>query len=177
VHTFHLHGHRWLNPYRQTDPNPGAGANADSGWEDNHILAPGQSFGFLTIAGDGVGPGMWMYHCHFQDHASSMKGFFNVLPASGPQAQVETSHFFPETGKTVSGRFLEYWKQNGGLAQQGYPLSDPFQEKSDLDGKTYTVQYFERAVFESHPENPKPYDVLLSQLGTFRYKQKYPSGK
>ena len=39
--------------------------------------------------------------------------------------------------------------------------------KRDLDGKTYTVQYFERAVFEQHPENAgTPYDVLLSQLGT-----------
>jgi hypothetical protein len=56
-------------------------------------------------------------------------------------------------------------------------LSEPFQEKCDLDGKTYAVQYFERAVFESHPENPKPYDVPLSQLGTLRYRQKNPNGR
>lgn len=176
VHTFHLHGHRWLTPNRTADPNPSAAANVGSGREDNHILAPGDSFGFLVIAGEDVGPGMWMYHCHFQDHASSMKGFFQVLPP-GPEAQAETSRTFKETGKTVSGRFLEYWNQNGGLAQQGFPISDEFQEKSDLDGKVYTVQYFERSVFEMHPENPKPYDVLLSQLGTFRYKEKYPNGR
>jgi C-terminal peptidase prc len=35
------------------------------------------------------------------------------------------------------------------------------------------VQYFERAVFEYHPENQAPYDVLLSQLGTTRYKALY----
>jgi acetyl esterase/lipase len=35
------------------------------------------------------------------------------------------------------------------------------------------VQYFERAVFESHPENKAPYDVLLSQLGTFRHDELY----
>jgi hypothetical protein len=40
----------------------------------------------------------------------------------------------------------------------------------------YTVQYFERAVFEYHPENQPPYDVLLSQLGTYQYKAKYGSG-
>ena len=180
VHTFHLHGHRWLNPYRPTDPNPALPANVGSGYEDNRILAPGQSFGFITIAGEGVGPGMWMYHCHFQDHAAAMKGFFNVLPASGQPsgtAVVPTSRTFPETGKTVSGRFLEYWNANGGLAQQGFPLSEPFMEKSDTDGKTYQVQYFERSVFEAHPENKPPYDVLLSQLGTFRYKEKYPDGK
>jgi methionine-rich copper-binding protein CopC len=83
------------------------------------------------------------------------------------------SVLFRETGKRLGGRFLQYWQQNGGLAQQGYPISDEFQEKSDLDGKTYTVQYFERAVFEMHTENKPPFDVLLSQLGTFRYKQKY----
>jgi endonuclease YncB( thermonuclease family) len=80
---------------------------------------------------------------------------------------------FPETGKVVGGKFLTYWSNNGGLAQQGYPISEEFSEKSDLDGKTYRVQYFERAVFELHPENPAPNDVLLSQLGTFRYRAKY----
>ena len=44
-------------------------------------IAPGDSFGFLTIAGDGVGPGMWMYHCHVQSHSGIMLGFFQVLPA------------------------------------------------------------------------------------------------
>src|SRR5437870_2624231 len=79
------------------------------------------------------------------------------------------SRTFPETGKTVRGIFLDYWDKNGGLAQQGYPISGEIQERSDLNGKTYMVQYFERAVFEYHPENQPPYNVLLSQLGTFRY--------
>jgi hypothetical protein len=83
---------------------------------------------------------------------------------------------FAETGKQVCGRFLEYWTQNGGLAQQGLPLSNEFSEVSDLNGQTYTVQYFERAVFEKHPENARPHDVLLSQLGTFQFKRKYPNG-
>lgn len=83
---------------------------------------------------------------------------------------------FQETGKTVCGRFLEYWTQNGGLAQQGLPLTNEFTEVSDLNGKSYTVQYFERSVFEKHPENQPPYDVLLSQLGTFQFQRKYPNG-
>jgi hypothetical protein len=86
------------------------------------------------------------------------------------------SRLFPETGRTVSGIFLDYWQRNGGLAQQGYPISEVMGEISDLDGKAYTVQYFERAVFEYHPENQPPFNVLLSQLGTFRYRQKYPNG-
>jgi Domain of unknown function (DUF4352) len=83
---------------------------------------------------------------------------------------------FPETGKQVCDRFLQYWQANGGLAQQGLPLSDEFQEVSPVDGKTYTVQYFERAVFEKHPENAPPYDVLLSLLGREKYLAKYPGG-
>src|SRR5438045_983282 len=101
-----------------------------------------------------------------------------TLSALGPppgQAQ-DTSRTFPETGRTVRGRFLDYWNTHGGLAQQGYPISGEMQEVSDTDGKTYTVQYFERAVFEAHPEYQAPNDVLLSLLGVFLYKQKYPSG-
>jgi hypothetical protein len=86
------------------------------------------------------------------------------------------SQLFSQTGKTVSGKFLAYWNGHGGLAQQGYPISDQMQEVSPTDGKTYTVQYFERAVFEQHPENQPPNDVLLSLLGTFLYNQKYPGG-
>lgn len=97
---------------------------------------------------------------------------FSLLPTSA-QANCQT---FPETGKTVCGGFLTYWKTHGGLAQQGYPISNELQEKSDLNGQTYTMQYFERAVFEYHPENQPPNDILLSQLGTFRYKAKYPGG-
>ena len=83
---------------------------------------------------------------------------------------------FKETGKAVCGRFLQYWQANGGLAQQGYPLSEEFSEVSELNGRTYMVQYFERAVFERHPENRPPYDVLLSQLGRTQLNRKYPSG-
>ena len=94
-------------------------------------------------------------------------------PVALPGTETRT---FPETGQRVSGIFLDYWSQNGSLAQQGFPISDLMGEVSDLDKKPYTVQYFERAVFEYHPENKPPFNVLLSQLGTFRYKQKYPNG-
>ncbi|MEO5953531.1 MAG: hypothetical protein ABIQ44_13785, partial [Chloroflexia bacterium] len=89
--------------------------------------------------------------------------------APGQTASKTNARTFPETGKTLGGVFRKYWEQHGGLAQQGYPISNEFQEKSATDGKTYTVQYFERAVFEYHPENAgKPSEVLLSLLGQFR---------
>jgi hypothetical protein len=81
--------------------------------------------------------------------------------------------FFPETGKSVKGIFLDYWNAHGGLAQQGYPISAEMQELSDTDGKAYLIQYFERAVFEYHPDEKPEFQVLLSLLGTFYYQQKY----
>jgi hypothetical protein len=80
MHTFHLHGHRWLTPTRPGNPPASQGTNTVNGREDNHVMAPGDSFGFITIAGEGVGPGMWMYHCHVQSHSGLMLGFFQVLP-------------------------------------------------------------------------------------------------
>jgi hypothetical protein len=82
---------------------------------------------------------------------------------------------FKETGQTACGAFMAYWNERGALPVYGYPITGEFPEVSELDGKTYTVQYFERAVFEKHPENKPPYDVLLSQLGTYLYNHRYRS--
>jgi peptide/nickel transport system substrate-binding protein len=101
-----------------------------------------------------------------------------MLPTvGGGRSYAQTdSRTFPETGHTVKGKFLQYWNAHGGLAQQGLPLTEEIQEKSDTDGKTYTVQYFERAVFELHPENAgTPYEVLLSLLGVHQFQRRYPN--
>jgi hypothetical protein len=82
-----------------------------------------------------------------------------TLMYPGGAAAQTNSRFFPETGRTVGGRFLDYWQSNGGLPVFGYPLSDQIQE----NGRS--VQYFERQRFELHPENAPPYDVLLGRLG------------
>lgn len=97
-------------------------------------------------------------------------------PQPAPTVPGSGSRLFPETGQSVSGIFLDYWNTHGDLTQQGFPISGPMTEVSDLDSKPYTVQYFERAVFENHPENQTPFNVLLSQLGTFQYRRKYPNG-
>src|SRR4051794_18814536 len=96
-----------------------------------------------------------------------------LFPIAGGVSHADDSRYFAETGHTVKGLFLTYWDGHGGLAQQGYPISEEVQEQSDTDGKVYTTQYFERAVFEMHPENQAPFNVLLSLLGTFYYNDKY----
>ncbi|MFW6074833.1 MAG: polysaccharide deacetylase family protein [Chloroflexota bacterium] len=78
--------------------------------------------------------------------------------------------FFPETGHRLCFGFRAYWESHGGLPVFGYPISEEFRERNPDTGQTYTVQYFERARFEWHPENAgTPYEVLLGRLGAQRY--------
>lgn len=85
--------------------------------------------------------------------------------------------FFAQTQQSVCGEILAYWRAHGlqidgkarvteaeSLALFGLPLSGVLTETLS-DGKEYQVQWFERARFELHPENPAPYRVLLGLLG------------
>ncbi|HET9015645.1 MAG TPA: hypothetical protein VFN57_08610, partial [Thermomicrobiaceae bacterium] len=85
----------------------------------------------------------------------------------GPPAQPTGPNrvYFPQTQEYLAYGFLTYWQQHGGLAMFGYPISPEIQEVNPADGQTYTVQYFERARFEYHPNNPPAYQVELGLLG------------
>jgi FtsP/CotA-like multicopper oxidase with cupredoxin domain len=78
-HTFHLHGHRWV------DNRTGLPTGAENDRIiDNKTLGPADSFGFQVIAGEHVGPGAWMYHCHVQGHSDAgMSGIFMVKTPGG----------------------------------------------------------------------------------------------
>jgi hypothetical protein len=89
-----------------------------------------------------------------------------VFPQIASFQSKPNHRYFPETGHSLSFAFLGYWNRNGGLAQFGYPISEELTETSPTDGKQYTVQYFERARFEYHPEyKGTSSEVLLSLLG------------
>jgi hypothetical protein len=78
-----------------------------------------------------------------------------------------TRRYFPEVGHMLSGVFKTYWDTHGGLTVFGFPISETFTEKSAADGKTYTVQYFERNRLEHHPENAgKGDEIVLGLLGS-----------
>jgi hypothetical protein len=99
---------------------------------------------------------------------------WRAMPTGAPGAGCR---FFAETGHSACGAFLSHWRASGleldgqpgrseaeNLALFGLPLSEPQPEQLS-DGKVYTVQWFERARFELHPENQPPYNVLLGLLG------------
>jgi hypothetical protein len=61
--------------------------------------------------------------------------------------------------------FLARWRDHGGLAINGFPISDLRFERLE-DGRFYEVQYFERVRMEWHPEATDPqYRVQLGQFG------------
>ncbi len=87
-----------------------------------------------------------------------------IHPADPPVAPQDGARYVAATGHNIAPRFLAAWEADGGVAQFGYPLTETLTEILE-DGKIYTVQYFERARFEYHPENAAPYDILLGQFG------------
>lgn len=96
------------------------------------------------------------------DQRTNGKGF----PPANPAQLPPNATFFPESGHSISGKIAEYWWANNGLTSFGYPLSEQMQEVSQADGKTYTVQYFERTRIELHPENAGTrYEILLGLMG------------
>jgi hypothetical protein len=66
---------------------------------------------------------------------------------SAKPLSIANNIYFKETGHNLSNVFRTYWEQNGGVNLFGYPISEELQENG------LTVQYFERARFEYHPEN------------------------
>ena len=90
-----------------------------------------------------------------------------IIPGSSPQpapslpnTSVEGAPvMFSETGYSLGGTFLNYWRANGGLPVFGYPISS----EQPINGQV--TQWMERNRFELHPENQAPYNVLLSRLG------------
>lgn len=66
-HTFHLHGHKWLDP----DTNR---------YTDTKAVGPFERYTFEVKAGQN-GPGEWYYHCHDLMHLEEgMEGIFEVKP-------------------------------------------------------------------------------------------------
>ncbi len=74
------------------------------------------------------------------------------VAAAGPR-------YFPETGHNSPDIFANYWATHGGVGLFGLPITEPYLDNG------LTIQWFERARFERHPENKDtPYEIQLGQL-------------
>lgn len=109
----------------------------------------------------GPQPQPYIEHKLLGDLLTAGRNFPQATPLSA-----RSQNYFAATGHNIANRFVNFWQQNGGLPEFGYPISEEFQEVNASDGKTYTVQYFERARFEYHPELAgTQYTVELGLLG------------
>lgn len=109
-HTFHLHGHRWFDTRtgELRDGEPSAAVI------DNKTVGPADSFGFQVVAGEHVGPGAWMYHCHVQSHADfGMSGVFLVRDQHG--------HATEEASRVMADWRAHFDKQPHGASQHAPP--------------------------------------------------------
>ncbi len=82
------------------------------------------------------------------------------------------SRYFPETGHWVTNEFLEKYESaaNPSLIY-GFPITEAFLDETS--GRL--VQYFQKARFEFHPEEPLPeLKVKLSPLGEYLYQPGEP---
>jgi hypothetical protein len=78
-----------------------------------------------------------------------------------------TQRYFPQTRHTLRGDMLRFWQRHGGISVLGAPITEVFQaENGDGSGRVYSMQYFENARLERHPElhNPR-YAILMGLLG------------
>lgn len=91
---------------------------------------------------------------------SGLKAFDRAPESSHPACD-----YYPETGHNLCHGFREHWREHGALAILGFPISEEFTQNG------VTVQYFERARFEWHPENDPPWNVLLAHLGRWKLDQ------
>lgn len=66
--------------------------------------------------------------------------------------------YIPETGQSLDGVFLDFWRANSGIGNFGYPITPEVVENG------HTVQYFEYARFEYWPENAGSV-VVLGNIG------------
>lgn len=84
----------------------------------------------------------------------------NNLPPKHPACR-----YFSETDYQICYSFLNFFDENGGLEQFGFPIS----EIVEVDGRV--VQYFERARFEWHPEFAPGQRVTLTNIGQLVFNQ------
>ncbi len=84
-----------------------------------------------------------------------------------PSSSTANHLYVPQTRHTIGGALLRYWTAHGGLGTFGAPISEPFAAvNGDGSGRTYTMQWFQNARLELHPEirNPR-YSILEGLIG------------
>jgi hypothetical protein len=76
-----------------------------------------------------------------------------------PPALDRNSRYYPQMGHAVSGDFLSYFDEHGGLDRFGFPIAEPLVVEGNL------VQDFQRVRFAWHADRPPGERVTLEPTG------------
>jgi len=82
-----------------------------------------------------------------------------LAPSRVPPALDERSRYYPQMGHAVSGDFLAFFDETGGLDRFGFPIAEPLV----VEGKL--VQDFQRARFVWQASRPRGDRVVLEPIG------------
>jgi lipoprotein-anchoring transpeptidase ErfK/SrfK len=79
--------------------------------------------------------------------------------ATVPNWSPPSTVYIPDTGQSIDGVFLDFWRANGGASMYGNPITPEVTENGHI------VQYYQYARFEYWPEDPDGYVVHLGSIG------------
>jgi len=140
----------------------------------------GRLLGVFAVASALLG-GLWGTPVSANTSSTVVDQFANIdLP--GELGQTGSDVWVPDTGHSIGGYMLDYWRANGAASVFGNPISEPFASENGR----YS-QAFEGGVFEFYPElvwtdapsvslMPVADVVLDARLGGFRRDGKRDAG-
>lgn len=97
-----------------------------------------------------------------------------ILGISGKYAfaQEADSKYFPETGHWINGAFLEFYEDaENPILIYGYPITEAYIDDINGPSAGLFIQYFHKARFELHPNNPPGEQVVLTPIGVTFYEE------
>lgn len=188
VHTFHIHGHRWIIPGPHgTTPNAIQSSIADtpvSQFEDTRFFGPANSFAFTINGASGSfmragGPsstdskGEWHMHCHVLNHM--MMGMMgSLLIIEGGELVTPLPHGVPCDMPMDGGGGNGNGAKTVNLNIQNFIFpGDPHIKVGDtviwhnMDGDIHTVTA-DGGSFDSSPAYP-PNGALAANTGTYSH--------
>jgi hypothetical protein len=108
---------------------------------------------------------VWVHKLAYKVYQELANGYTTTQPMDPSDVTASNPRYFAETGQVVAPQFATYWQDKGGIGRFGYPISRPVIAHGILS------QFFERAVFEYHPEYQDTGNEVLLRLVGNEYTQ------
>jgi hypothetical protein len=101
---------------------------------------------------------VWIHKLAYRTYQEVAFGYSADDPVDETEARRNNWIYFEQTGQAIAPEFGAYWMEKGGIERFGYPVSRPVYVHGILS------QFFQRAVFEHHPEYAGTQNEVLLRL-------------